>query len=252
MIEYSCNSCKKQFNVKVNKQINTNKQLDIDTYNNREFDADKHFYYCSNCIKNYKLYSASSIMQKFYLKKEMFAHLKILYIPHKNNSQKFYLQEDIINIINTKFKDIDSYLEMVNHKKKIKMENKKMVIENRRKELEQAFYDNKLEFRYLGDCYAYVNYGKPSIENILTNEFNKLEEQGQRRSLLAEMLNHHNIILDNNIEKNPIVDNYIKYSQGNMRNIINIIKNDHHKKNKLKIVSQTSTKIHKPIMISFD
>ena len=52
-----------------------------------------------------------------------------------------------------------------------------MVIENRRKELEQAFYDNKLEFRYLGDCYAYVNYGKPSIENILTNEFNKLEEQ---------------------------------------------------------------------------
>jgi len=65
---------------------------------------------------------------------------------------------------------------------------------------------------------------------------------------LAEILKKHDIILDSNIEKNQLVDNYIKYSQGNMRNIVNIIKNDHYKK----YPSKVSIKTQKSIMVSFD
>lgn len=243
--EYFCEDCKKKFFI-INSQ-------------DRMFDIQKYYYYCTKCINNHKFYSKTVLLKKFYLQEEMFSHLKILYITNKSNLQKYYLQSDIINVIHTKYDDINTYLVMVNLKKnkqKVKNNKKTQIMEQRKKEIMTHFMNNKLEFNYIGDCYAYINYGKPSIQSILTNEFNKLQEQNERRILLANMLQQYSITLNKTIEDLPLVLNYIRYSQGNIRNIINTIRNMKNIRTSEKNSSQSCTlmqpKSSHNIVISFD
>jgi len=213
MNEYTCNDCKKKF-------ISNGPNIRI-------FDKNLLFFYCSNCIKNHKLYSKTTVLKKLHLKKAMLVNLKTLYIPNKRNIQNYYLQSDILTILNYTYANTDNYLEAIKlkqNKLQIKHNEKKIAAEIRKDNLIKAFNDNKLEFNYIGDCYAYINYGKPSIETIISNELTKLEEQNERRKVLAELLKNSKILLDNNVETIPLVNNYIKYSQGNVRNIVNSVK----------------------------
>lgn len=212
MIEYTCNDCKKKF---------------ISGSNARIFDTNLLFYYCNICIKNHKLYSKTTVLRKFCLKKSLLVNLKKLYIPNKCNIQSYYLQSDILATLNFAYNNIDDYLQIIKLKQKklkIRRDAKNLAVKTRREKLIEAFNNNKLEFNCVGDCYAYINYGEPSIETIISNEIIKLEEQNERRKMLAEFLRNSKILLDNKIESIPLVDNYIKYSQGNIRNVVNVVK----------------------------
>jgi hypothetical protein len=247
-MEYSCNDCKKKFF--------SSEMTD------RIFDENLFYFYCAKCIKKYKLYSKTVAMKKFCLKKSLLANLKTLYIPNKGNSQKYYLQSSILEILHANYNNVDSYLQMIKErhdKLKNKQLAKKFITEERKKQLIAAFHDNKLEYNCVGDCYAYIYYGKPSIESILVKEFTKLEEQNERRKQLAEYLRQSKILLDCTVEKIPLVDNYIKYSQGNIRNIVNVVKRilNYNKITSLINPVSNNTKLHntnlnKSIMITFD
>lgn len=71
-------------------------------------------------------------------------------------------------------------------------------IEKRKKLLKQLFEENKLELKNNGDCYSYIYYGDPSIEDVINNELNKCSEKSKRRIILAEKLDKKGIELDEN------------------------------------------------------
>jgi hypothetical protein len=135
-----------------------------------------------------------------------------MYNANKNNKQKYYLQSDVIKTIETKFPTTQDYIAMVETKRnrvcalKLKKQN---LVDTRKKEIIKIFKDHKLNFNNVGDCYMYINYGKPSLTTIMTNEIAKLNEQNERRKCIAKELETHSIVLDHNVENIDCVKSYI-------------------------------------------
>jgi len=130
--------------------------------------------------------------------------LKYLYFENPKNRIKLYLLSDIISRSLSKYVSIDN-LNKLKQKKLddiIKLNQKKMkIVSGRMIELKDTYKLNKLEFRYVGDAYSYINYGKPSIQNVVKNERKKIDIKTKRRIKLGKYLKRKNLPFDENMKE---------------------------------------------------
>jgi hypothetical protein len=171
----------------------------------RKYDDNINFLLCTHCIKKQDICSKSRSSSIFLLKSEDFLNLKYIYFKNVCNTQKFYLLSDVKKLAIEKYGSIDK-LNIIKKNNKISNHilstNKKMsseLLKNKRKrELQQILKNNKLEYKLYGNCYSYINYGKPSIDIIIQEELNELNKTNVNRFNLASALNNNNIVYDEN------------------------------------------------------
>lgn len=99
--------------------------------------------------------------------------------------KNYYTRDEIINYLNE------------NNIPLIKLTKLDKIIE-RKNEIQSLFSNNKLEFKNHGDCFLYINYGKPPIENILNDELEKIQTKNSRRMKLAKKLSDYDIEFEEN------------------------------------------------------
>lgn len=157
------------------------KKCDDDLRMSRLIDLTNCFVLCPNCKNSSKLYSKTFCLQQLLLSNDDLLPLKYLYA---NNKTKYYLDDDIENIIKIKFDKIQE-----NKKKKL-IRKKKVELQQleRKKELIKCFADYKLECRSFGDCFTYIKYGYPDIKTVIQNEINKSIELSHRKEILYNEL----------------------------------------------------------------
>lgn len=152
-----------------------------------DFNEGQQFVLCNDCHNSSKLYSKTFCLKQLLLSKSDIAPLK--YLHNKNTKIKYYLDEDIENIVKTKFDKIE--------KNKIKKMEKAKQLEfmkhERLKVLVQRLSEYKLEYKPYGDCYLYVAYGYPDIETVVRNEINKSIELSRRKKILYKELQKFNL-----------------------------------------------------------
>lgn len=162
----------------------------------------KHYILCKNCISKEKICSKTKSKKIFLLNDKDLENLKYIYIDSPNNN-KFFIYQDILNIINTKYGSYENFKEIYN-KKKLKLnkirEKKHKIKENRRKKLEYLFRNNKMKIKNYGDCYSYIHHGYPDLEIVLENEIKKLNEKSLRKIELGKRLNEIGLKLDESME----------------------------------------------------
>lgn len=218
--------------------------------NTKVFLEDRHFLLCSECKNKNILISKTKAFNKYFLKNSDILNLKYMYIPNATNS-KMYLLDDIINSSINKHGSIDNINKKQNNKNKNKLqiknkkENKR---KQRKKELINEFMINKLSYNNVGDAYSYINYGKPSLREVINNELKRLTEEQDRRIKLADKLNEYNLPFD---ENNKYCREYI-YNIGwrNFYETIRAIEMDifiNNNKDNKEIIIDNKTKISKII-----
>lgn len=197
---HKCNTC--NINIKVN---TCDKKKDL------------YYFFCCNCLKNVSVCSKQNCNKLFLLTVNDLASSKTIYLL--NNNSKFYLYSDIEKIIVMKYGSLINLKKILKDKKEIKkkrvqkMENDKL---KREKDLKNLFALNKLEFKNYGDCYSYVHYGTPKLEEVIHNQLAELKEKSKRQFILANELHDINIPLDerlkscyeyiNNLNTKPLDD----------------------------------------------
>lgn len=65
--------------------------------------------------------------------------------------------------------------------------------------LKNAIKENKLEYKWYGDCYSYVMYGKPSLDQVISNELLKMQNKTTRKLRLSKRLFELGITLDESL-----------------------------------------------------
>ncbi len=190
------------------------------------------YIFCKSCIKDKKFISITKCKKMFFLTQNDIKNLKFLYLQNNKNCHKFYLYDEIEAIIINKYGTLNKLDELKNYKHtqtEKKMSKKKDQINKRREELLTVLKENKLEFKNCGDCYSYINYGTPTVDTIILNQLNTLQDKQVRRISLANELLKYSVPLDekesycyeyiNNIgchDFNTIVENIVLkyYGQG--------------------------------------
>lgn len=169
------------------------------------FNTNKHFLLCQDCRDNCKLYSKSFCIKQLQISKKDIKLLKYLL----SSEGKFYLDSDIENIIQNKFNN--------KIKRKLSIENQRL---ERKKNLQKKLADYKLDYRNIGDCFTYVKYGYPEIEDVIKNEIERYIKLSRRRDILCKELKKYDIPYD---ERNDsICYNYIHgISEKSLYDIVN-------------------------------
>ena len=70
----------------------------------------------------------------------------------------------------------------------------------RKNQIEQFFKDNKLIFKNYGDTYSYINYNKPTLDEIYLKEIERIKIRKYRRQKLGRLLKKINIPLDETLQ----------------------------------------------------
>src|SRR5439155_1854984 len=182
---YYCEKCN-------NKISNFFPQNIINKYN--------YYFFCSKCLKILKVCSKSKCKKLFLLNNSDFKKLKIIYL---NNTQHFFLYDDIKEIVLNKYGSFINLQNIINEKlieKKLKIQKNNNLIADREQKLKESFQLNKLEFKNYGDCYSYIHYGEPTLEIVMENELKKINEKNSRRIILANELKKININLDESLK----------------------------------------------------
>jgi hypothetical protein len=175
----------------------------------RKYDPKIHHIFCDCCIQNIKVCSRSKCRQIFLLKDNDFKRLKHLYISNKNNKYCFYIYEEIEQFVINKYGSLEQLNQLLKEKKAKKdnhHERKMSRIKDREIELKKVLKDNKLEYKNHGDCYSYIMYGYPSIQNIVEDQLKNIQQIGKRRIELAEQLSNKGLPF---CEKDPDCYKYI-------------------------------------------
>ena len=165
--------------------------------------------YCKTCIQDTEFCSMSKCQKLFLLNNDDFKGLKYLYFDNPNNNTKFFVYSEVEKIVLRKYGDFEKLNELLKAKHKRideKRIKRQQQINRRKEELINAFADNKLEFKCHGDSHSYIYYGIPSLEEVVTNELNKMKKKGKRRIILAKRLSKLGIVFD---EKSRHSYNYI-------------------------------------------
>lgn len=165
------------------------------------YKGDKHYIMCKKCLKNINICSKSKCKKTFMLNDEDIKDCKMIYL--ENNTYTFYLYDDIKQIVVLKYGSFDKLQELIDKQNKTK-ENKLRKSQNiradRETKLKNAFELNKLEYKNYGDCYSFINYGKPSLEEVINNELIKLHSKNQRINAIAHALARINLPLDESLQ----------------------------------------------------
>jgi hypothetical protein len=152
------------------------------TDTNGTINFDVHFILCKECYNSSKLYSKTFCLNQLALSKSDISPLKYLYTDNKD--VKYYLDDDIENIVKTKFDKIQK-----NKLKRIEKARHLALVQQERKDnLIRHLADHKLEYKRYGDCYTYVTYGYPDIELVIQNEIDKATKLSNRKYLLYNEL----------------------------------------------------------------
>ena len=171
-------------------------------YIDNNFNSKNHYIYCQKCIKNIKVCSKSKLKKIFMLSDKDILNEKTIYL--KNNTDgMFYLYDDIYNIVLNKYGSFENYKDTIEQKKKnrdVKIKKGNELKLQREKELKKELMMNKLEYKKYGDCYSYVNYGKPDIKTVIKRELEKEIVKNNRRIELAQELSKYSIKLDENLK----------------------------------------------------
>lgn len=162
----------------------------------------RHFLCCKECLPKIKLCSHSKSKNLFLLKDKDLVKTKFLYINNPKNKNRYYNYNDIVKIAVNKYGSLESIDKI---KKKDQSRNNKQK-ELRKKKLIEALKFNKLEFKNYGDCYSYINYGKPSIKQIVQTELEKTKHITKRKMVLGKALAKRGLKFD---ETNKVCYAYI-------------------------------------------
>ena len=208
MITVNCEICTTQFKIDSNKN-----------------DKDKFYLLCNKCIKEAEVCSKSKCKKLFLLEDSDIKHLKIVYMQQ---NYTFYLYKDIKHIIIHKYGSIELLQQIIdkNQKSKEKRLKKLDVIKAEREaNLKKVFELNKLEYKNYGDCYSYINYGKPDLKEVVENEIKKLQDKNERRITLANALYKVNIQIDENLKS--IYEYINKLTDKNLDDVVRCIEVEH-------------------------
>lgn len=188
--------------------VHCNKQVLLNPFN-RNYNINKHFLICKRCMKQVKIHSKSACTKLFALHDNDLNGLKNLYIENNNNNSKFFLYDDLKQIIINKYGSIEAAAQHRTRKKsrlRKRHDKKRAVSVKRTEKIKQKLMENKLEFKNYGDIYSYINYGEPSIDTIIKSHINKNQKKHSRRIQLAKALETINKQYD---ESSKICYNYI-------------------------------------------
>ena len=97
---------------------------------------------------------------------------------------------------------------------------KNNIINERRKTLLNFIYNNKLDFKEVGNCYTYIHYGFPPLSKVtelLINENNLINENKYK---LFKILKKNNIVYNENMQCCKAIMNNEKLDLVDMDNII--------------------------------
>lgn len=109
------------------------------------------------------------------------------------------LKELIINKYGT-FDNLQSIIKQKNQQKKQRNDKILNVKLEREKNLKELLMMNKLQYKNYGDCYSYVHYGEPTLQQVIENELQKINTKNTKRVSLATELNKLGIQLDENLK----------------------------------------------------
>lgn len=179
-------------------------------------DITKYIVLCKICKTKNKLYSKSDCTNLL-LNHNDLQTLRQIYISNANTTQKLYDSNDIHKLINTKYGNMNHLTNIIKNKNlkvSLKKEKNHLIKEARKKELVSAFYDNKLDFYDYGDCYSYINYGKPSVDTIIKNELLKVHKKNDRRLYILNLIKNHNKKAKDNLVYNEEYTAIYEYING--------------------------------------
>ncbi len=120
-------------------------------------------------------------------------------------------------------------------KPRIRMD-KDCKIQVRKKKLFEELTSVKLEYIENGICDAYIKFGKPSLEEVISNIQKKSDDELDRYQLLMNKLNKNNLIYDEKVSqyrryikmggslKKAIEDGQIEWFYLNMTNYIELLR----------------------------
>lgn len=135
---------------------------------------------CDVCQSNHAMFSKTFCINELLLSKHDLEGLRYFI----KGSSKLFLEDDIQILIEQKYGDINSY----NIYKENKITNKKQkqtvhqtLIQQRKEQLIDKLIEYKLEYKPYGDCYTYVHYGYPKIDNVIENELEKYKKIFSRK-----------------------------------------------------------------------
>lgn len=177
-------------------------------------DLNNNFVLCSNCKKSSKLYSKTFCLEQLLLPINDLSSLKYLYC--KSSRTKYYLDDDIENIVKIKFNEIEKNKE----RKMARIKHLESLQCLRKEKLEQSLAEYKLDVKPFGDCFTYIKYGYPKIEIVIKNEINKSIELSKRKRTLFKELQKFG--LPYNETKNSICYDFVNgISNKTLNDIIN-------------------------------
>ncbi|CAH6421126.1 Hypothetical protein KVN_LOCUS148 [uncultured virus] len=188
MKKYSCEKCQSEILIGNNSKM---------------FDKNLNYIFCKKCLYCLPLVSNSFCKKNYLLNQSDIANIKFIYIENPHNKKKMYLLDEIKQIIINKYgntQKLDNLKNMKHEKFTIKNKVKILKKNERYEELLKVFKENKLEFKNYGDCYSYINYGKPCIQTILNDELKSIKFKNERRIELAKELNKLNIPFDEKLK----------------------------------------------------
>jgi len=150
---------------------------------------------------------ATECIDKYRLKKEDIIKLREMYFENKQNNIRLFLESEVDDVIEMVYGSDTKYSrEYINISDKNNKREKKKIYMQRRKKLQNALADHKLELKPHGDCYSYIYYGTPSIDEILEKELKKEDRRFERMITLVEALAEYGFAFD---EKNSMHMDYI-------------------------------------------
>ena len=167
---------------------------------NKEHDPYKEYLFCKDCLTNMKIISKTKVKQTFYLKDNDLRSIK--YINTYYNYQ-FFLYDDIHQIIINKYGSFDNFKKIISErsrKENERVDKKQKIKIEREKKLKEILKYNKLEYKPYGDCYSYVHFGIPDINDVVENELNKIQNINTKRINLSSELKKKGIKFNENLK----------------------------------------------------
>lgn len=188
---YKCNICLKI--------------CDIDNTNNKlnSYNPLTHYILCDKCTKVIPFISKTESLKIYLLSTNDLKSLRTLYFYKKENNVSLFRELDVISLAIAKYNTMDKLFTKLQSKNnkiiKIKISKNDKIL-NRKKKLIELLDLNKLPFYYRGDPYLYINYGQPSIEVVVRNEYEKVIEKRKRTIILADALKKNGLPFDENMD----------------------------------------------------
>lgn len=171
--------------------IHQKQSLKIHTYS-----PHKHYLFCSSCLKKKDIMSRTQAKRTFFLCDDEIKDLKYI---HVHDHRRFFVYDDILQVVIQKYGSFDEY-KMVANERKNRVErirrDKGKKKDEREQQLFQELKNNKLEYKTYGDCYSFIHYGKPDIKTVINNELDKVKTANQKRIDLASELEKRGVRLD--------------------------------------------------------